>query len=100
MTRRHRAPNSRQWEAVRRVVLDRDGWRCQRCGSYGHEVDHVVPVEQGGAMYDPANCQVLCRGCHIAKTILEAEARGAATPGLSEWRDRIQAICKKSPIVN
>ena len=60
---------------MRRVVLDRDGWRCQTCGKVGRmEVDHIKRLEDGGAVYDLANLQSLCRGCHIAKT--SAERRG------------------------
>ena len=32
-------------------------------------VDHIVPVFKGGAVFDPANLQVLCPfPCHAAKT--------------------------------
>ena len=94
MSRRRRYPNNRHWERVRRVVLDRDGWRCQRCGGYGKEADHIVPLEQGGAMFDQSNLQCLCRDCHIAKTLAEAEAAGRVAPGRAEWRALIKAICK------
>ena len=80
MSRHHSHLNSRRWERIRRRVLDAAGWRCA-CGDYGNEVDHIVPLERGGAAYDPANLQVLCRGCHISKTRREAEAAGRATPG-------------------
>ena len=93
MSRHHTRLSSRHWERVRRVVLDRDAWRCQRCGGYGNEADHIQPLEQGGAMFDPANLQCLCRGCHIAKTLGEAEAAGRVTPGRADWRALIKAIC-------
>ena len=35
------------------------------------QVDHVVPVMKGGAVSDPANLQVLCVSCHIAKTRID-----------------------------
>lgn len=31
------------------------------------EVDHIVPVKEDGAKYDPRNLQALCRGCHERK---------------------------------
>ena len=57
-----------RWRKLRLEVLDRDRWRCQACKKAGIlEVDHIVPVQDGGAAYDPGNLQVLCRGCHIDK---------------------------------
>lgn len=49
--------------------------RCEQCGRVvaypqGFEVDHVVPLFQGGPDTDE-NCRVLCCGpesCHEAKT--------------------------------
>lgn len=58
-----------RWRAVRRAALDRDAWRCRRCGRAGVlEVDHVIPVQDGGAPYDLDNLQSLCRRCHRDKT--------------------------------
>jgi 5-methylcytosine-specific restriction endonuclease McrA len=52
-------------------VLTRDAWQCKACGAVCQEyaqADHVVPVSQGGARYDVANGQTLCRSCHGRKT--------------------------------
>ena len=46
MSRHHRKLDRRRWERVRLECLDRDGWRCQRCGAYGKECDHVVPLDR------------------------------------------------------
>lgn len=52
---------------VRRRVLDRDGWRCVRCGAAARlEVDHIRPRRAGGGN-DEANLRTLCRSCHIAR---------------------------------
>jgi len=60
---------SRTWERVRRAALDRDGWRCVKCGRAGRlEVDHIIPLYQGGAPVDLDNLQTLCRPCHLAKS--------------------------------
>ena len=59
------------WDRFRLRMLDRDSYRCQTCGKWGNEVDHIKPLQFGGAMFDPANCQTLCRGCHIRKTRAE-----------------------------
>ena len=58
----------RRW--LRPYILARDKWECQVCGKLlgMAEVDHVVPVFKGGAIFDPANCQTLCVSCHVAKT--------------------------------
>lgn len=47
------------------------------------EVDHVVPLVAGGAVYDPDNLQALCRDCHIAKTA--AENRRPTLPEVDAW---------------
>ena len=62
----------KKWEKVRLKVLDRDNWRCQKCGKAGRlEVDHKVGLERGGAGLDPANLQALCRNCHFEKSATE-----------------------------
>ena len=62
-----------RWKRVRRKVLDRDKHRCRKCGIFTSrfEVDHVVPLEAGGAEYALDNLQTLCRPCHFAKTTLD-----------------------------
>ncbi len=67
------------------MVLDRDNWRCQDCGRAGIlEVDHRVPISQGGDEWDASNLQSLCRGCHIRKTRRE---RGTVEhPERVAWR--------------
>lgn len=52
---------------------------CQRSGrvSVAAEVDHIVPLHQGGAD-DETNLQSLCAPCHQAKTAREAAGRGGA----------------------
>ena len=56
MSRHHGRLHSRRWARVRRAVLDRDGWRCRRCGRASRmEVDHVVPLDRGGDPWDPGN---------------------------------------------
>ena len=60
--RRGNVPNQRRWRKFRLEVLDRDGWRCVRCGKAGAlEVDHIVGLEVGGKAFDAGNCQTLCR---------------------------------------
>ena len=65
--------NSQRWRAVRCEVLERDNRICQGCGAQlgFAEVDHIKPVSQGGAEFDPDNLQTLCRRCHIRKSTTE-----------------------------
>ena len=67
----HTKLNGKKWAKIRQRVLNRDNWRCQQCGRYGNQVDHIQPLQKGGAEYDLENLQVLCRGYHIEKTRME-----------------------------
>ncbi len=55
------------------MVLYRDAYRCQRCGSAANHVDHVHPVLFGGTD-DVANLQALCERCNLAKGAEPPEA--------------------------
>ena len=65
------------WSGVRLEVLGRDQYKCVQCGAgpgpdgqYApHElrVDRRVAVDSGGAPWDRANLQTLCRACHGVK---------------------------------
>jgi 5-methylcytosine-specific restriction endonuclease McrA len=63
--RRVRARNrERQWQAVRKAVLARDGNRCRACGlKEGTEVHHIRFRSLGGED-SPANCAAICDRCH------------------------------------
>ena len=88
--RKGRVPDAKKWAVVRVQVLDRDGWRCVKCGRYGRmECDHIKPLEDGGDVYTLTNLQALCRGCHIEKTRQERQAK-AAPPAVTAWRDFVK----------
>ena len=61
---RPRTPYDARWRKVRRLVLERDNYLCQirgpRCTVKADQVDHIIPVEAGGARYDPANLRASC----------------------------------------
>ena len=79
-------PSRRQWGKIRLTVLDRDAWTCTACGKAGRlEVDHLVPLEDGGALYDLGNLQTLCRSCHFDKTSGERRGR-EPDPEVAKWR--------------
>ena len=63
----------------RRMIFDRDGWKCVKCGASGEGVKlvlaHVRPIAQGGETTEE-NCQCWCFDCN--------SGQGAATPVKSE----------------
>lgn len=65
------------WMAIRRRILLRDKYTCQGCSvvRMDNEIDHRVPLEQGGSADDDGNLWVLCIECHKAKTQKEAQER-------------------------
>lgn len=72
--------SGRPWQTVRQRVLIRDGYECQQCGivRLDHEIDHIIPLEQGGSAMGLDNLRALCSGpdgCHARKTKAEATAR-------------------------
>lgn len=89
MSRHHVQLDRGRMAVVRLAVLARDNWTCRHCGRWGNECDHIVPLDRGGAPYDPDNCQCLCAGCHIAKTQTENRRRMSAER--EEWRDFLRA---------
>lgn len=84
--RKGNIPDRKRWRRFRITILDRDGWKCVKCGKRGRlEVDHIKPLWQGSKPFDPANCQSLCRSCHISKTRLE-NTNTVSTEQV-EWRE-------------
>ena len=79
-----RVYQSRRWRLLRRLVLDLAGWRCQRCGRAGRlEVHHRVALAEGGAAFDPANLEAVCRPCHFGR---HGKAARPAAPNRDAWR--------------
>ena len=58
-----RGGSTRQRRRTRAVVMIRDGHRCQLCGAPATDVDHVLPVSEGGRD-DPSNLRALCAHCN------------------------------------
>jgi 5-methylcytosine-specific restriction protein A len=76
-----------KWRRVRRLVLERDRYRCRvqgvGCRGRADQVDHIVPVEAGGAWYDPANLRAACGFCNRSR---EDQSRKTRLPAPSrEW---------------
>jgi 5-methylcytosine-specific restriction endonuclease McrA len=65
----------RDYAILRRLVLKRDGWRCQQCGSLRNlDVHHV---RRRSALGDDAeaNLITLCRDCHQMHKFIFPRAR-------------------------
>jgi hypothetical protein len=62
---------SRETNALlRKLVLNRDGHQCTKCGAKGKRVElhchHIMPATQNPMIAnDPDNCVTLCKACHI-----------------------------------
>jgi 5-methylcytosine-specific restriction endonuclease McrA len=55
----------KDWNEVRAIVLERDHYTCQNCGSKENlEVHHVIPIYDGGEEFNVDNCITLCHKCH------------------------------------
>ena len=70
---------SAQWRTVRAAFL-RQHPLCCACEQRGRVVpavvvDHVVPIKEGGARFDPRNLQSLCVSDHNAKSAKERAQR-------------------------
>lgn len=59
------------WDALRPVILQRDGHQCQirgpKCKGVATQVDHIVPLSEGGARLDPDNLRAACGTCNAGR---------------------------------
>lgn len=68
---------SRRWRKVRALKIARNPI-CEECAKKGVVsdknlvVDHIKPINQGGAPLDMENLQTLCSPCHNRKSGREA----------------------------
>jgi len=65
-----------------KAVKERDGYRCQECGSTERLIaHHVIPLQEGGT-HDPSNGITLCATCHAPRhaTYRFKLARGDGSP--------------------
>ncbi len=60
-----------KWRRFRATILRRDRYRCRiglpGCVVTATHVDHIIPLHQGGAKYDPANCRAACADCNLSR---------------------------------
>lgn len=60
------------WIKTSKIKLKRNPL-CERCLQHdvvrkSEEVDHIVPISQGGPKFAMTNLQALCKSCHSQKT--------------------------------
>mgnify|MGYP003144591957 CR=1 FL=1 len=64
--------NSRTWRKLRLMILNKQPV-CKMCEDKGKVtsstvVDHIIPINKGGAKLNPDNLQGLCFRCHSIKS--------------------------------
>lgn len=70
MDDRYIANRTVDWEMQRALGLSSPFF------TIGFEVDHKVPIADGGDPWDENNLQILCEDCHKKKTSEENSKRG------------------------
>ena len=63
---------------------------CRTCRAKGKvtvatEVDHIIPLHQGGEEFDPDNCQPQCHDCHAEKSARDEGKRPKVAIGIDGW---------------
>lgn len=51
------------WWSIRKKVLERDNYKCVKCGQPAQEVHHLIPLSKGGTT-TLSNLISLCKDCH------------------------------------
>lgn len=72
------------WPYARRAAVERDGYKCVKCGSTEQlEVNHIKPVlgkhAQNGCWHHQTGLITLCHACHVLETKAQRE-RGEFAP--------------------
>lgn len=91
---RKRFLDSARWEHTRKAKLARDPM-CQYCAfegciTEGHDVDHYVPLAEGGNPTADDNLVTACVSCHSRKTL--AERNGTPYPKFTPGNPRVLAL--------
>ncbi len=70
--RQRRSITDKEWAALTREVIERDGWVCSYCDcdtsnpTNGYAIDHVFPLSRGGGN-ELENLTMSCRSCNSSK---------------------------------
>lgn len=60
------------WKEIRKQILERDRYTCQKCYNDGNDVHHIIPfrkftISEKHLSNDPRNLITLCRSCHLSE---------------------------------
>ncbi|MEU3447240.1 HNH endonuclease [Streptomyces thermolilacinus] len=84
--------SSGRWRTLKRRVTARDNGCCYLCGTeqpdpaaydeddpttWPHELDHVIPISEGGSATSLDNLGLACTSCHETKSKAEAARANA-----------------------
>jgi 5-methylcytosine-specific restriction protein A len=77
------AYQSREWKALIAAIIRDRGRRCEdpACQSPNHGAggkvygDHIIELQDAGALLDPSNVMLRCAPCHGRKTVAERNKR-------------------------
>lgn len=78
---------SKDWQDTRELIMKRDNYLCQKCGSPAEEVHHKIHLSPSNIgdvsiTLNPDNLVSLCRDCHFA------EHREDKLKGLKEYNQK------------
>ena len=72
--------NDAAWRRVRKLVLERDEFRCRvngsKCLVEATEVDHIIPVDAGGRRLDMTNLRASCKPCNAGRASRQKHREG------------------------
>jgi 5-methylcytosine-specific restriction endonuclease McrA len=85
--------NSKLWRDTRKVYLFSNP-ACISCGVNGEVIDHIIPIQQGGAKLDFRNLQTMCHSCHNRKRTT-TDKRKVVAYDYNEYGDKIPKNHKK-----
>src|SRR3954454_14941129 len=70
------------WRALIAAIIEQRGRRCEdpKCKTPGRTGmrcfgDHIIELQDGGKLLDPANVMLRCGSCHTIKSNVEREKR-------------------------
>lgn len=88
--------SSGTWRKLKGKVTRRDNGCCYMCGAESpdpddpeaeqHELDHIIPIFEGGAVEDLDNLGLACVTCHDTKSKAEAARANARRGTQRSWR--------------
>lgn len=82
--------NSQEYSGLRRLVLKRDSWRCQICGSMRHLQVHHIKFRSLRGNDSERNLITLCAKCHAQ--IHQGRVLAASTYNAAHFNETIELL--------